>query len=292
MIKSMTGYGGAKGSYEKFEISIELRSVNSRYLDCNIKMPRVYTSFEDKIKGAVQNVITRGKVDVYITIDSSKVDDIKISLNMPLAEAYKSVLDEISEKFNVKNDITANVISRFPDVLVIQKEEVDEAKLLNELISILGAALGDFSDMRQIEGEKLFADINLKLKNIESIVKIVETKSPETVVEYRKKLMRKMEEVLATTDIDQNRILLEAAIFSDRVAVDEEIVRLKSHISQMKTLLSNAEPVGRKIDFLIQEMNREANTIGSKVNNTELSHYVIDLKAEIEKIREQAQNIE
>jgi len=292
MIKSMTGYGNAKGTSDKIEISVEIKSVNNRYLDCTVKIPRVFASFEESLKSIVQKHISRGKVDVFVMIDSSNADDVEIKLNRPLAEAYLSTLREMTEGYGLTGSISAIDLSRFPDVLKAEKREADQDKLCDDISSVLEEAITGFNDMRIREGEKLFLDITSRLLEIEKLTTIAEEISPKSVAEYRKKLELRMNEVLQTADIDQQRILTEAALFADRIAVSEEIVRLRSHIAQLREMLDTREPVGRKIDFLVQEFNREANTIGSKGNDIEMSRVTVDLKAEIEKIREQAQNIE
>ena len=292
MIKSMTGYGGAKGTSDKLEISIEVKSVNNRYLDCNIKLPRVYSSFEDTFKKRVQDYISRGKVDVFITIDSSNADDIEIKINRPLVEAYVSALRTIASENELNADIRVTDITRFPDILQAEKREVDTDKLCNDICSVLDSALEEFNKMREQEGIKLNYDILTRLDAIESLTKAAEELSPRIVDEYRKKLELRMTEVLQSINIEESRILTEAALFADRTAINEEIVRLRSHISQLREILKSNEPAGRKIDFLVQEFNREANTIGSKGNDAEMAKVTVDLKAEIEKIREQAHNIE
>ena len=292
MIKSMTGFGNAKGTSGKIEISVELKSVNNRYLDCTIKLPRVYYSFEERLKTTVQNHISRGKVDVYVTIDSSKSDDVEIKVNRPLAKAYVLALKEMSEEFDLSGNIGAIDLTRFPDVLQAEKREADPEQLYADIGAVLSEALSGFSDMRAREGEKLCLDISARLDKIEELTSMAEEVSPRSAAEYKNKLETRMREMLQTADIDEQRILTEAAIFSDRVAINEEIVRLRSHIAQLRETLLSSEPVGRKIDFLVQEFNREANTIGSKGNDVEMSRIIVDLKSEIEKIREQAQNIE
>ncbi len=292
MIKSMTGYGSATGSVDKLDITVELRSVNNRFLDCSVRIPRVYTFVEDAIKAEVQKAITRGKVDVYVSIDSSRADDVKISLNEPLAEAYIKALSAMSEKYGLINDLSVVSMSRFTDILLIEKKETDIAAFSDGVCAILRNALKEFDDMRSREGEKLAEDMLNRLTEIERLLKIVEERSPKTVEEYRQRLYQRISELLESREIDESRILTEAAIFADKIAVDEETVRLRSHIAQMKAMLKSDQPMGRKLDFLIQEFNREANTIGSKSNDTEMAHLVVDLKSEIEKIREQAQNIE
>jgi len=292
MIKSMTGYGSATGSSGRLEISVEIKSVNNRYLDCTVKIPRVFSSFEESLKTIVLKHISRGKVDVYVMIDSSNADDVEIKLNRPLVEAYLRTLIEMTEEYGLPGSISALDLSRFPDVLQAEKREADKDLLCADISSVLEEAISGFTEMRTREGEKLNADISARLQEIERLTLLAEEISPRSVAEYRKKLELRMQEVLLTADIDQQRILTEAALFADRVAINEEIVRLRSHIVQLREMLDSTDPVGRKIDFLVQEFNREANTIGSKGNDAEMTRLTVDMKAEIEKIREQAQNIE
>ncbi len=292
MIKSMTGYGRAKGVSDAIEITVELKSVNNRYLDCNIRMPRVYSAIEDSLKAAVTRSISRGKVDVYINIDSSKADNVTVKINKPVADAYMEVLRILEDEYGLSGNVSAIEFARFPDVLQLEKSEADTDVLTKDVGTVLEEALRDFNAMRSREGENMAADINRRLSEIENLTKKAEECSPRTVEEYRTKLEAKMAELLQNKELDSTRILMEAAIFADRVAINEETVRLKSHIEQLRKMLTSREPVGRKLDFLIQELNREANTIGSKGNDAEMARIVVDLKAEIEKIREQAQNIE
>lgn len=292
MIRSMTGYGSAKGTSGKLEITVELRSVNNRFLDTSVRIPRIYTSLEDGIKSQIQKSISRGKVDVFVTIDSSKADDIAISVNESVADAYMEALKTLSDRYGISNDITSLSLAKFQDVLFVTKKETDIEQLQKDVLEILQSALEDYNSMRQVEGEKLKADILAKADEVERLVGLVEERSPVTVSEYRARLYKKMTEILESTNIEESRILTEAALFADKVAVDEETVRLHSHVSQLRSLMDSEEPVGRKLDFLVQEFNREANTIGSKGNDIEMSHIVVELKSVIEKIREQVQNIE
>lgn len=292
MIKSMTGYGCAKGEACGLGLTIELRSVNNRFLDCSIRIPRVYTALEDALKSIVGKHISRGKVDVYVTIDSSGADDLTVQVNTGVAEAYLKAIEELSVKYGLKNDATAMSVARLQDVLTVEKKETDTDVLKEGLCAVLEEAMIGYDSMRSTEGEKLYHDISGRLDEIERLTALAEERSPATVEAYREKLTARMQEVLQGRDIDENRILLEAAIFADKVAVNEEIVRLRSHVSQLRGMLLSSEPVGRKIDFLVQELNREANTLGSKGNDSEMAKIVIDLKAEIEKIREQIQNVE
>lgn len=292
MIKSMTGYGGAKGSVEGLEISVELKSVNNRYLDTSVRLPRSFIFVEDAIKAAVQRYISRGKVDVFVSVDSSAAGDMAVRINEPLLKGYIEAIRHISEEYTLPNDMTAMSVSRFPDVLSVEKKDLDAEAISAGIVSITEKALEDFDSMRLREGEKLRDDVLSRLQTIDALVTAVEQESPKTVADYRARLESKMEEVLGGAGIDENRILAEAAIFADRIAVDEETVRLRSHMSQLTAMIQGDSPTGRKIDFLIQEFNREANTIGSKCQSSDIAHVVVDLKSEIEKIREQIQNIE
>ena len=292
MIKSMTGYGSAKGTSGGIDISIDVKSVNNRYLDCNIKMPRVYAAMEEALKSTVSSNLSRGKVDVFVTIDTSKADTVSVRINKPVADAYVAALRELSTQYGLTDTVTASELTRFPEVLSMEKDETDIDALAGDVKAVLQQALDGLGGMRAREGQNLAADIKGRLSEIERLTGIVEEYSPKSVVEYRARLEAKMAEVLENKDIDESRILMEAAIFADRVSVTEETVRLKSHVKQLRQMLESSQPVGRKLDFLIQELNREANTIGSKANDADLARIVVDLKAEIEKIREQAQNIE
>lgn len=292
MIKSMTGYGGAKGEAEGFEISIELKSVNNRYLDTNIRLQRSFIFAEEALKSAVQSHISRGKVDVFVTVNSSGAENLVVSVNDALAAGYVEAMRGLAEKYELNPEIPVVSIARFPDVLSVEKQEADKEAVTGALSSVLESALREFDEMRMREGEKLHADILARASEIERLTAFVEERSPKTVAAYRAKLEARMREILENTTIDESRILTEAALFADKVAVNEETVRLRSHLSQLLEMISGDSPVGRKLDFLIQEMNREVNTIGSKGNDTEIARSVVDLKAEIEKIREQIQNIE
>lgn len=292
MIKSMTGYGGAKGSVEGLEISVELKSVNNRYLDTSVRLPRSFLFAEDGVKAAVQRHISRGKVDVFVSVDSSAAGDMTVKINEPLLKGYMEAINSIANDYGLSNDMTAMSICRFPDVLSVEKKDMDAEAITAGIVAVAEDALKDFDAMRLREGEKLRDDVLSKLETIDSLVSTVEQESPKTLADYRARLESKMADVLGSAGIDENRILAEAAIFADRIAVDEETVRLRSHMSQLKTMISGDSPTGRKIDFLIQEFNREANTIGSKCQNSSIAHVVVDLKSEIEKIREQIQNIE
>lgn len=292
MVKSMTGYGRAEDTLNGCTITVELRSVNNRYLDCNVRMPRLYLFAEETIKSRVQNTISRGKVDVFVTLDSTGGEQVQVSVNQPLADGYYAALTQLAERYGLSKDISVSLLSRFPDVLLAEKAEEDVEQRAQDICSVLDRALADFDQMRTREGARLEADVLSRAARIEELVGKVEERSPQTVAEYRAKLEARMNEVLSNTQLDPARILTEAAIFADKVAVDEETVRLRSHIGQLRHMLEQGGATGRKLDFLIQEFNREANTIGSKCNDIETAGYVVDIKAEIEKIREQIQNIE
>ncbi len=292
MIKSMTGYGSAKGLVDGLEISVELKSVNNRYLDASVRLPRSFLFAEEMIKSRVQSHISRGKVDVFVSVDSSQAGDMAVKVNEGLLKGYLDAIGHIADEYGLPNDLTAQSLSRFPDVLTVEKRELDAEAISAGMGEIVERALQDFDAMRLREGEKLRDDVLTRLETIRSLVETVEAKAPETVADYRRRLEQKMAEVLGSTGIDENRILAEAAIFADHIAVDEETVRLRSHMSQLRSMINGNSPTGRKIDFLIQEFNREANTIGSKCQNSQIAHVVVDLKSEIEKIREQIQNIE
>ena len=292
MIKSMTGYGRARETLHQRDITVEVRSVNNRYLDCTVKLPRAFVFAEDSIKTCVQKAVSRGKVDVFVTIDSTGADEAVVAVNESLAKGYFDALIQLQEKLGVKNDITAATLAKFPDVLTVTKAEEDLEAITADICTVLEKALCAYTSMRTVEGKKLADDIGARAATIETCVGVVEERSPQTVTEYREKLTAKMQEVLATTAIDENRILQEAAIYADKVAVDEETVRLRSHIAQLRTMLQSEKPVGRDMDFLVQEFNRECNTIGSKCKDLKITETVLQMKAEVEKIREQVQNVE
>ncbi len=292
MIRSMTGYGSAKGSCDGLEISVELKSVNNRYLDCSVRMPRSFLFAEEAVKSKVQEHITRGKMDVFVSVDSSGTDDVVVKVNEALAAGYVDAVGRIAQRFTLESGLSALAVGRLPEVLSVEKRDTDAEAVGAAIREITEQALQEYDAMRDREGQKLMEDIAGRLNTVEAYVAEVEQRSPETVNAYRERLYKKMCDVLQTTGIDQQRILLEAGIFADKVAVDEETVRLRSHVAQMRSMLETGSPIGRKMDFLIQEFNRESNTIGSKCNDSAVTKIVIELKSEIEKIREQIQNIE
>ena len=292
MVRSMTGYGRARQTRNGRDITVEVRSVNNRYLDCNVKMPRMYVFVEDAMKALVQKAISRGKVDVFVTVDATAADVSVVQVNEPLARGYYEALKRLKEMFSLEGDITPAVLAKFPDVLTVTKAEEDLETVCADICAVLEQALSAYNMMRATEGEKLCQDIIGRAETIESVVGKVERRSPETVQEYRQRLEGKIRELLQSTTIDESRILTETAIVADKLAVDEETVRLRSHLAQLRTMVQGSEPVGRKLDFLIQEINRECNTIGSKCNDLTIAQDVVNMKAEVEKIREQVQNIE
>ena len=288
----MTGYGRAVETVNGREFTVELRSVNNRYLDCTVKMPRSLSFAEEAVKQAVKQAVSRGKVDVYISVKSETADDTKITLNTAVLEGYLVAMRQMVTDFGVKDDISVSTVSRLPEVFSVEKPEVDEEQLKADLLSVVAKALAGYNAMRETEGKALDADLRNRGNTILEFVSKVEAGNGQTVIDYRTRLENKLKEVLANTSIDEGRILTEAAIFADKVAVDEETVRLRSHLEQMNNMLTGGGAVGRKLDFLLQEMNREANTIGSKCTDVRLARIVVDIKAELEKIREQTQNIE
>ena len=292
MIKSMTGYGRSECTIHGRTLTIEVKSVNNRYLDCNIRLPRVYSCAEEGIQRRVKQIISRGKVDLYINVEHTSEAAVSVTLNHSLAAGYLEAMRAMVDAFQLPGEITVGMMCRFPDIFQVDKVPEDLEQLTADLHLAAETALLDFDTMRTREGQKLEEDLRTRLQTLASCIQQVETLSPQTVTAYREKLTAKLQEVLADRQLDENRILTEAAIFADKVAVDEETVRLRSHIDQFRTMLEEGSPVGRKLDFLIQEMNRETNTIGSKCNDLEISTVVVNMKAEIEKIREQVQNIE
>ena len=292
MIKSMTGYGRAVAAVNGREFTVELRSVNNRYLDCTVKLPRSLSFAEDAVKQAVKASVSRGKVDVFISLKSESADDTTITLNKAVLEGYLAAMRQMVDEFQVRDDISVSTVSRLPEVFSVEKPQVDEEQLLKDLLSVVDQALAGYDAMRCTEGQALDADLRSRGNTILELVSQVEQGNAQTVIDYRARLEAKLKEVLASTNIHESRILTEAAIFADKVAVDEETVRLRSHLAQMNEMLTTGGAVGRKLDFLLQEMNREANTIGSKCTDVRLARIVVDIKAELEKIREQTQNIE
>ena len=292
MVKSMTGYGRAVETVNGREFTVEVRSVNNRYLDCTVKLPRSLTFAEETVKQAVKATISRGKVDVFIAVRSEGASDVKVTLNVPVVEGYLAAMKQMVSDFGVQDDISVSILSRMSDVFTVEKPEVDEEQLLADLMGVVKQALQHYDAMRAAEGKALESDLRSRGNTIAQLVSQVEAGNGQTVSDYRTRLYHKLQEVLANTSIDESRILTEAAIFADKVAVDEETVRLRSHLEQMNQMLTTGGAIGRKLDFLLQEMNRESNTIGSKCSDVKLARIVVEIKAELEKIREQTQNIE
>jgi len=289
---SMTGYGSAKGSVEGQEITVELKSVNNRYLDCSVRLPRNFLFAEDTVKQAVSAGVSRGKVDVFVSAQASQDSGTVVSVNEELARGYRDAVARIAETLGLESGLNAFSLARFPDVLTVERRELDKDKAAAALSDITAKAVEEFNAMREREGERLRRDMLGKLETIEGLVSVVEERSPQTVKEYRERLEARLRDILADRSLDEQRVITEAAIFADRTAVDEETVRLRSHIAQFRTMLEQGSPIGRKMDFLVQEFNRESNTIGSKCSDASLAKVVVDLKSEIEKIREQLQNVE
>ena len=292
LIKSMTGYGRAVKTLLGREFTVELRAVNNRYLDCTVKLPRSLTFAEEGVKQRVKAAVARGKVDVLISVGAAAGEPVQVSLNRPVLEGYLQAMNAMVQEYGVHNDISAAALARLPEVFLVEKPKEDEDELLSALLQVVDEALAAFNAMRAAEGAAMEADLQSRGQTILNLVAQVEAGSPQTVADYRARLEAKMQEVLERTAIDEIRILQEAAMFAYKVAVDEETVRLRSHLSQMQAMLSGGGAIGRKLDFLLQEMNREANTIGSKCTDLALARVVVEIKAELEKIREQAQNIE
>jgi len=292
MVSSMTGYGKHTEILSGREITVEIKSVNHRFFEFSAKIPRAYGFLEEKIKSYVQSRVSRGKIEVGISVINVETADTKISVNESVAKGYIDALRELCEPLGVCDDIRLSTVARFPDVFTVTKGDTDEEMLWADVKSVAEKSVDAFVNMRRREGENLKSDLLCRLVNIEKLVAEVETRSPQRVAEYRERLYKKISEVLQSSSIDENRIITEVAIFADKVAVDEETVRLHSHIEQFREILEYNEPIGKKLDFLIQEFNREANTIGSKCQDAEGARYVVGIKAEIEKIREQIQNVE
>ena len=291
-MKSMTGYGRARQVLHGRTVTVELRAVNHRYLDCTVKAPRQYGFLDDAVKKAAAARIARGKVEVYIGVETQEGGDIAVTVNHAVAEHYLAALHELADKYGLRDDVSVMSLAKLPDVLGSERIEQDADELTQDVLTVFAEACDGFDQMREREGEKLAEDVRNRASVIEKLVGEVEKRSPERVAEYREKLLARMREVLESTDIDETRIVTEAAIYADKTAVDEETVRLRSHLHQLDGMLNEVKPVGRKLDFLVQEMNREANTILSKANDLEVSDCAIALKTEIEKVREQIQNVE
>ncbi len=292
MIRSMTGFGRAQDIIDGMSVTVEMKSVNHRYFDFSSRVPRTLGFLEEKLKTYIQSHVSRGKMECFVQIEELREEDCVVSVNHSLAKGYIGALSELCDTYGLKNDVTVSTVSRYHDIFSVHKNEADEERIWNAVKEITDRALANFISMREREGEKLKADILSRCETILENVTFIEERSPQTVVEYNAKLLERMRAVLDDVNVDEQRLLTEAAIYADKIAVAEETVRLRSHISQLHEFMDSDEAIGRKTDFLIQEFNREANTIGSKAQDVEIARRVIDIKAEIEKIREQIQNIE
>lgn len=292
MIKSMTGYGREQMTVDGMNITVEIKSVNHRYFEFSSRLQRSYGFLDEKLKSFCLGRLTRGKMECYVSIETVEEPDTVVAVNHPLVGAYLAAYDEIAKTYEIENNIKVSDLVKVPDIFTMRKQPADEDKIWAAVSVVAEAAVNSFVAMREREGERLRADVLSRLDTILENVEYVEKRSPETVKEYNEKLLSRLRELLADTHIDEQRILTEAAIFADKIAVAEETVRLRSHISQFRSLLDSDEAVGKKMDFLVQELNREANTIGSKAQDVEIARSVVAVKAEIEKIREQIQNIE
>ena len=292
MTMSMTGYGRSQQLIGGRDITVELRAVNHRYFECSVRTPRSYSYLEEKLKSYVQSRVSRGKIDVGVTIQNVEVAATEVQINEPLAEAYLTALREMGKKLDIADDVTVTAMARFTDIFSIRRVQEDEDEIWALVEQVAAEAVDRFLEMRAAEGERLKQDILSRGAHIGEMVEIVKQRSPETLKNYRERLYQKLREILEDRQIDDARVLTEAAVFADRIAVDEETVRLESHLTALEQILGSEGAVGRKLDFLVQEINREANTIGSKAQDLEIARVVVDIKSEVEKIREQVQNIE
>lgn len=292
MVKSMTGFGRANAVIGDLDITVEIKSVNHRYFEFSCRMPRVYQFIEEQLKVLCQKSISRGKIEMSVYVEDNSEHAIEVEINRPFVDAYIKAIKKLSREFGVKNDVKASSFINNSEVFKTSRRELPDESATQAVLTVAEEAVKNFVEMREVEGERLYQDITSRTKSILDKVSLVEERSPETVKAYRERLEQRIKEILNDSKIDEQRILTEAAIFADKVAVAEETVRLRSHIKQFEKLANESGPVGKKLDFIVQEMNREANTIGSKAQDIEIAHTVVDIKAEIEKIREQIQNIE
>ncbi len=292
MLKSMTGYGRAERTLDGRTVTVELRSVNNRYLDCNVRMPRLYLFAEEGFKAQVQKTISRGKVDVFVSYEDYSEKTSTVRYNKEVAQEYLKFMRQMGEEFGLEDDVRVSMLARFPEVFTMEEAGVDEEELWKELRRAVAGAAVMFVDTRIAEGRHLKEDLLEKLRNMTELVEFISGRMPQIMSEYRRRLEEKVRELLADAAVDESRLLTEVTIFADKVCVDEEIVRLRSHIDTTAKALEEGGSIGRKLDFIAQEMNREANTILSKANDLEISNCAIELKTEIEKVREQIQNIE
>ncbi len=292
MLRSMTGYGRGEGMAGTRHIVFELKSVNHKFFEVNPRVTRGYQFLEERLKAYLHQRIARGKVDLFLQIENLGESAVEVEVNHSLASGYYRALSELQERYQLPDGPSLALLSRYQDIFTVHKAPEDEEAVWQDVLEIAAPTVDSFLRMRETEGERLRADIMEKAGNILSLVDRVERLAPGTVAEYRERLQGRIQELLGDSRFDEQRVLTEVAVFADKVAVDEETVRLRSHFAQLEKLVDSEDPVGRKIDFLVQEMNREANTIGSKSQNTEIAYLVVDIKSEIEKIREQIQNIE
>lgn len=292
MVRSMTGFGRAKAQIEGLDITVEIKSVNHRYFEFSCRCPRAYSFLEEKIKSKLSGAISRGKVEVGVLIDDNTDNATVVEIDREYTNAYLKALKQLSKEYGIKNDVKTSSLVGNNDIFKIKRQTIEDEIISNAVLTVLDEALQNFIDMRTLEGERLLKDVSDRADYILEKVAFIEERSPKTVEEYKNRIEQKIKELLGDTTIDEQRILTEVAIFADKVAVAEETVRLRSHIKQFETLMSSNDAVGRKLDFIVQEMNREANTIGSKAQDIEIAHTVVDIKSEIEKIREQIQNME
>ena len=292
MIRSMTGYGRGQATVDGMDITVEIKSVNHRYYEYTSRLPRTYGFLDDKLKTYLQGSISRGKVDVFVSIDIIDAPGSEVAVNYALAEGYLRGLRALAERYGLGDDVTVANLARYPDILTVRKAAEDEEKIWGAVRQVADMAMERFIQMREREGARMREDVLGRRRTILNAVTLVEERSPQTVKEHMDKVEARMRELLGTATVDEQRLLTEAALFADKIAVAEETVRLRSHLDQLEHMLASSEPVGRKLDFLVQEINRETNTIGSKSQDVQLARVVVDIKAEIEKIREQIQNIE
>ena len=292
MLKSMTGFGRAVEEIDGYVITVEIKSVNHRYFDFSSRIPRQYGFLDDKLKSYINSKVSRGKVECYVSVEALDTEDAAVVINKTLASAYVKALKELSEEYSLKEDFGTAFVSRLPDVFVLKKADEDEEKIWQLVKSVTDEAIEKFIQMRAVEGAKMKEDVASRAEYILDCVSFIEERSPQTVKEYNDKLVERVHEIIGDVSLDEQRIIQEVAVYADKVAVAEETVRLRSHIAQLKTFLESEEPIGRKMDFLVQEINREANTIGSKAQDVEIARRVLEIKSEVEKIREQVQNIE
>lgn len=292
MVRSMTGFGRAKAQNNGFDVTVEIKSVNHRYFEFSARMPRAYGFLEEKIKSYLNQKISRGKVEVSIMVDDLNQNSTVVEINREYANAYLKALGQLSKEYKLKNDVKVSTLANNGEMFKVRRQQIDDEVIEAAIMPVLEEACQNFIDMRSVEGERLLKDVISRTEYILSKVEFIESRSPQTVAAYQEKITNKIKDLLGDNTVDEQRILTEVAIFADKVAVAEETVRLRSHIKQFAGLLESDEPVGRKLDFIVQEMNRETNTIGSKAQDIEIAHTVVDIKSEIEKIREQIQNME